>query len=160
MKARLKQIILSTGNILEHLGLALMIGGMLALGAFTAPAVFHNFPADEAGRVMTMIFRRYDAVLTVSLVFIILGEASRLFITGFARKWLFTLRYGVAILLIVLSTLSLTMINPQLEAYQKTGVRRFVGEEGKDFDQLHKQSENLYKSNLALGVTLLILISL
>src|SRR5690348_16357646 len=98
--------LLGTGNVLENLGLALMIGGMLALGAFVAPAVFKQFPLPEAGRVMTLIFRRYDDVLLVSVGMIIAGEILRTLVLGYTTRLAVRVRYVIVMLLFVLSIFS------------------------------------------------------
>jgi Domain of unknown function (DUF4149) len=147
------------GNVLEHLGLAFMIGGMLALGAFVAPALFHNFPLPEAGIVMTAIFRRYDIVLAVSVAFILMGEIIHLSTVGFSKQLKDRFRLVMVLLIAIVSFFSLVLIHPKMEGYQKAGVVRGVGETGMQFDKLHKQSETLYKAQLILAVILLIFVA-
>ncbi|MBY0403059.1 MAG: DUF4149 domain-containing protein [Cyanobacteria bacterium] len=79
----------NTGTALLMMGLALMVGGMLALGAFTAPTLFKMLPRPEAGAVMATIFHRYDSVLMVALVLVLLGEGLR-FVGGggLQKEWL------------------------------------------------------------------------
>ncbi len=144
----------------ENLGLALMIGGMLALGAFTAPAVFHAFPKEDAGRVMTLIFRRYDIVLTASLILILFVEISRHFRKGFQFSPLPLRRYLVLIPLLLIGIYAQDFIHPQIEQYQKAGVIRGVGQAGLKFDRLHHQSEAFYKLELLFAVLLLMMNSL
>lgn len=155
-----RRVLMGTGNVMEFLGLALMIGGMLALGAFVAPAVFGNFPREAAGLVMTRIFRRYDAVLLVSLILVFAGETIRTVFLGSFGRWLDRVRYAVMIVLAVLTLFTVLIVHPQIESFQQAGVRRGVGEQGMAFDRLHRQSETLYKGGLALAVILLVLASI
>jgi hypothetical protein len=155
-----KDTLLGIGMVLETLGLALMIGGMLALGAFVAPAVFGHFPREEAGKVMTLIFRRYDYILLPSVGLIALGEILRTWVHGYSTHIVARVRYVVFIILVVLSLFSILVVNPKIEAYQHAGALRGVGAEGIAFDSLHRKSEALYKSELLLAIILLILVSI
>lgn len=135
------------------LGLAFMVGGMLALGAFTAPIVFHELPLEDAGRVMTLIFRQYDVVLTVSGVLVLLGQVVIQFLSPKSLR--LKLQGALVGLLLGSMAYGLFVVHPKIEAYQKAGIVREEGAEGKSFDALHKQSELLYKTDLGLGVILL-----
>jgi hypothetical protein len=145
---------------MQMLGFSLMAGGMLALGAFTAPVVFSHFPRQEAGPVMALIFRRYDVVLLVALGLVLIGEALRWASKQFAFKsWLAWLR---AVLLagltagLLYSTLS---VNASIEQMNKAGWHRgYTTAQGRQFEAAHKLSESLYKLEL-LMVVLLILIT-
>lgn len=154
-----KTVVARLGNVLEYLGLALTVGGILALGAFVAPALFRHFTVDEAGPVMTLIFRRYDTVLMISLVLILLGEGLRFLAEGLNTRITGWLRYGIVVLFTVITLVSLVAIHPRMEVLQKAGIQRGVGESGMAFDRLHRQSESLYKAQLLLGGILLMLLA-
>lgn len=147
-----------TGTALLMMGLALMIGGMLALGAFTAPVLFRAMPRPEAGEAMTLIFRRYDSVLLVGLGLVVLGEVLRLLSAGLPTLTpVIGIRFGVMALLVGMMLYSILTVNPQIEAMQKAGVTHGATEEGKRFSETHQMSEKLYKIELAVAVVLLIL---
>lgn len=144
---------------LEALALAIMAGGMLALGAFVAPAVFHTLPLAQAGPLMTGLFRQFDVVLLVGLVIVVLCEVVRVLRAGVGSVLSVRVRLGLVCVLVLLNTWSLGVLHPKIEAWQVAGVQRGVGPEGKAFDGDHKQSEAVYKAQfwVASGVLLLLL---
>lgn len=147
-----------TGTAVQMLGLSLLIGGMLALGAFTAPVLFRTFPRLEAGEAMTVMFRRYDIVLLAGLGMILVGEALRLVATGVPSiGFLAGLRYGTMAALTGLMLFSVFNINAQIEAMQKAGVRHGASEESKKFTATHQLSEKLYKIEMSAAVLILLL---
>lgn len=142
------------------LGFALMAGGMLALGAFTAPVVFGQFSREEAAPVMALIFRRYDIVLLVALGLALLGEGLR-----WASKQIALKSWPSLMRMVLLSALTISMlystlsVNASIESMNKAGWRRdFTTAQGRQFEAAHKLSESLYKMEL-LMVVLLILIT-
>lgn len=151
---------LPLGTALQSLGFALMAGGMLALGAFTAPMVFGQFPRAEAGPVMAIIFRRYDVVLQVALGLALLGEwlrfASRqVAVKGFLPVLRWVLLGGLTATLLYATLI----VNADIERMNRAGMKRdFTTEAGRQFEARHKQSEGLYKADL-LMVCLLILLT-
>ncbi len=157
----MKHALLKTTHALEVVSLGLMMGGMLTLGAFVAPMVFRSFPVDQAGAVMTVIFRRFDAVLLVCLAGVALGEVVR-FLTKADKgsKLLARLRRVSVLGLMAVTLYGSLMVHPQIEAFQKAGVRRGVGVEGQAFECLHKTSESLYKTDFVLSTVTLILLAL
>lgn len=143
---------------LQLLGLALMTGGMLALGAFTAPVVFGGLEREVAGGLMTTIFRRYDTVILVSAALVVAGEVIRFFSTGsspFSQGLLNSVRIGILVATLVLVFYSLFSINPKMEALQQAGLKQ---EKAQEFQTLHKTSEKLYKLEMAGALILLLLI--
>ncbi len=147
-------------NVIEYLALSLMIGGMLALGAFVAPAIFGNLPLDEAAKVMTLIFRRYDGVMFVGLILIVFGEVVRMATSDAFSRLVHRIRYVGVVLLVCLSLFSLFVVNPKIAQFQHQGVVRGVGKAGIALDQTHRQAEMLYKTELSLEVLILILLSI
>lgn len=150
---------LSLGTGLQMLGLALMAGGMLALGAFTAPVVFGHLPRESAAPIMALIFRRYDTILLIALLLTLVGEALRLF----SRQLIWHPKMGVVrgFLLVALTGMllySTTTINPQIEQMNRAGVHRnLMIAEGQQFEKKHKLSESLYKLELLCAVLLILL---
>lgn len=147
------------GTAVQLLGLALMVGGMLALGAFTAPIVFGQLPRETAAPIMAMIFRRYDIVLLVALGLVALGEALRFAVRRFSLKcplivirWVLLIGLGGSLLY---STL---VVNADIERFNKAGVHRSpLTQAGHQFESRHKLSESLYKLDLLMAVLLLLM---
>lgn len=150
---------LPVGTGLQSLGFALMAGGMLALGAFTAPVVFGQFPRAEAGPAMAIIFRRYDIVLQVALGLVLLGEWFRFASRQIAMKgFLPLLRWGVLAGLTVSLLYSTLVVNAEIEQMNRAGLKRdFTSVSGRRFESRHKLSEGLYKADLLLVVLLILL---
>lgn len=148
------------GSGLQSLGFALMAGGMLALGAFTAPVVFGQLPRTEAGPIMGVIFRRYDIVLQVALGLALLGECLRLASRQVRMNGpLPLLRWLLLAGLTVTLLYSTLFVNADIERMNRAGMRRDITTvEGRKFEASHKLSEGLYKADL-LMVFLLILIT-
>jgi hypothetical protein len=137
----------------QHLGLALMIGGLLALGAFTAPVLFKSFDRDAAGQAMAVIFRRYDTVLLVSLGLVVLGEVVRfklLPLTGMGTlTWVRLGLTAVLAVTVLLSTLGTNATLTRLYAQQQQHTPAFHA--------THKQSEGLAKGQLLLAIGIMVL---
>jgi uncharacterized membrane protein len=151
-------------NMSSLTGLALIIGGTLALGAFTAPVLFQQFSRPEAGTAMTVIFRRYDVVLTVAFVLVIMGEALRLWhcqgcLMNPIISWLPTARVATTALLVIAMVLGLFVLSPKLEALQTDTTLHTDNAKMAAFQSIHKQSEQVYKSKLLLGIILLALLA-
>lgn len=152
-------ILFPLGSGIQMLGLALMAGGMLALGAITAPLVFGHFSRSEAAPVMALIFRRYDMVLIGAMVLVWLGEILRWFSkTGRTKSLLTMLRYGLLILLTGGLLYSTQVLNADIERMNKAGLHRdFTTVEGQRFERTHKLSETFYKVELLMAVLLILL---
>jgi hypothetical protein len=151
-------------NMASLTGLSLIIGGTLALGAFTAPVLFQQFSRPEAGTAMTVIFRRYDVVLTVAFVLVIVGEALRLWhcqgcLMNPIIGWLPTARVATTALLVIAMIMGLFVLSPKLEALQTDATLHTDSAKMAAFQTIHKQSEQVYKAKLMLGIILLALLA-
>lgn len=152
------------GTSITLMGLSLIIGGLIALGAFTAPVLFTAFDRVSAGAAMTTIFRRYDVLLAVALGSIVLGEALRAWSSGWTVYWwggnaVALVRQVALVALLLACSVSLWGINPQLEQAQQNGIalQRPETVAVKQFNRLHKTSETLYRLAVLLAVVVLVL---
>lgn len=148
------------GTGIQMLGLALMVGGMLSIGAFSAPVIFKHVARPEAGEILTTIFRRYDNVLIAALIMVVVGEVLRIMASsGF--QWQAPLplaRYAVMTAMIVMMLFSIFKINADIEAMHKAGIGYGATAEGQKFLQTHELSEKLYKTEM-FGAVILILLT-
>jgi uncharacterized membrane protein len=64
-------------NALYHLGLALWIGGAVAIGALAAPALFAALPRHEAGGIFGQILRRFARLRAAALLLIVIGAGAK-----------------------------------------------------------------------------------
>src|SRR5260370_22027301 len=135
-------------HALYQLGLALWIGGAIALGALVAPAVFGALPRARAGGIFAPILRRFARLRVAALVMTVVGAAMRYLIaerhaTGI---WIGIRWACIAILAIdlvyELGSLepAMSKLRPQLTA-DDTPERR-------EFQRLHKRSEMLMNVTL------------
>ena len=149
----------SLGSGLQGLGLAFIVGGLLALGAFTAPVLFKSFTRPEAGEAMTIIFRRYDMVLIAGCVLLVIGEVLRHLQTGIPSQFTFWLvaRYVVFIALVGMTLYSTLILNPKMNALYDDPTFRSNVEVRGSFNNTHKLSEKLAKMELVAGVLLLLI---
>lgn len=148
--------LVSVSRILSGLSLAYVVGGTLVLGALVAPAVFHALPRETAGRIMGGIFQRYDTGLAVSAVVLLVMQVLQwIFGREMQSRGRFWLQTVLSLSLVTSIGLSVFVLDPQIAALQKAGIRRDVGVAGQRFDTLHHQSEQVYKLNLLLGAGLL-----
>lgn len=145
---------------LESIGLALVLGGLVALGAFTAPELFRVLDRPAAGEAMTRIFRRYDKVIAVALVLMIVGEGQRYSLTSewFPQTFPELFHTVLAFALIGYLTVLVLDVNPKLEKAQLEGVATLPADDAKviAFNTLHKTSERLAKLSAVLALVLLL----
>jgi hypothetical protein len=134
---------------LQQLGLALIIGGLLALGAFTAPVLFKQFDRDTAGQAMTIIFRRYDWVLLTGTAMVVIGEVVRVTAQPFSTTPMGWGRVALSGLLTVLVVASTFGTNKQLTTLYAQNQQHSPA-----FHAAHKQSESLAKGQLITAIVL------
>jgi hypothetical protein len=159
-------LVSQAGGSLQLVSLALMAGGMLALGAFTAPALFQFFNRVDAGLAMTTMFRRFDVLVGICLALLVAGKALHvlpLLLSG-QKPWQsgllsFWLPTALWLLIVGLTAYSLFAVNPQVEQLQKAGIATLEANDPQvqRFDKLHKLSEQLYKLDFTLAILLLAL---
>ncbi len=146
------------GTGLQSLGLALLVGGILVLGALVAPMLFKSFPRADAGVAMLTIFRRYDMVLLGALALIAVGEALRVMAFGWPSLSFFGVgRYVVMGVLMLLVLASGFYLNPKMAKIAQSEGFQTNLEQREAFQSSHKVSEKFAKMELLLGVMLLLL---
>ena len=87
-------------NFAYHLGLALWIGGVIALGALTAPALFRVLPRADAGALFGSILRRFSRLRAVAFLLVVAGAAAKFvgWESHAATPWLVLRWLSIAIL--------------------------------------------------------------
>ncbi|MGE0201173.1 MAG: DUF4149 domain-containing protein [Candidatus Melainabacteria bacterium] len=151
---------IATGTAIQLAGLALMAGGMLAIGAFAAPVMFKGLSRPEAGDLLTLIFRRYDSVIVTSLGLVLIGELVRVFpgqLTWMSSGPVAWLRTALLVVLLAAGLYTTMVLNPQIERMHAAGIHPGGSPEGLQFSRVHKTSENLYKLEMALSLLLILL---
>jgi hypothetical protein len=138
-------------NGLYHLGLALWIGGAVALGALTAPALFRALPHPEAGAIFGPTLRRF-ARLRVGALLLIVGGAGTKFLlweTHARTPWL-ALRW------VAIAFLAVTLIYEIAFQEGAMGRAQAAGDTAR-FGLLHRRAEGLMKASIGAALLALFL---
>lgn len=139
---------------LAILAMGLWLGGMVALGAFSAPTIFGMLDRESAGQVMGTIFARFDRMVLVLVGVFAVAEAVRAFLDrspGRSPGMLGRLRLVIAAVLVILALVSALWLGPSINELFHQGVRRGVGQAGAHMDRLHHFAELLGKTAVFLG---------
>lgn len=137
-------------NFLYLIGLAIWIGGSMALGALVAPSLFKALPRPQAGSIFGPILRRFARLRVVALVLIIAGAAMKYlgWEAHAATVWI-ALRWAAIAFLAFSVVYEVGYLERALEK------RRL--ELNPDFNRLHRRAEVLMKSSLIAAVVALFL---
>lgn len=146
-------------NALYHLGLALWIGGAVALGALVAPTLFRVLPRHEAGSIFGPILRRFARLRAVALVLIVVSAGVKYmrWETHAATPWLVIRWTAIAFLAFTLVYEILFLERPMEALRAVLGPEVPAGDSGRlRFNALHRRAEGLLKASiLAAFVALL-----
>ena len=124
-------------HFLYTAGLALWIGGAVALGALAAPKLFGALPRAEAGAIFGPILRRFSRLRLMATVMVIIG-AGAIFVkweTHAATAW-------IAIRWAAIAVLTLTVV------YEIIVLEPAMARRDERFAALHRRSEMLMKTSL------------
>jgi len=135
-------------NGLYHLGLALWIGGAVALGALAAPVLFGALPRQQAGSIFGPTLRRFAKLRLFAVALMIVGAgAKHVVFESFAKSPWIALRWLLIAILAFTVVYEIGILHPAME--------RLRGDPA--FQRLHKRSEGLMKATLAVAVMALFL---
>jgi membrane-associated HD superfamily phosphohydrolase len=146
--------------ILASLSSALLGGGILALGAFSAPALFQTLSRADAGRAMTQIFRRFDRIVLGAALVQLTAYAGIVAFKSGQVSTVVWLQLMVSVLSALLAGVLVKTVNPKLEQLQiQCSDPAVSGSEAieAEFSKLHQSSEKLYKLLSLLAFSLLVL---
>ncbi len=137
--------------------LSLMVGGMVFLSFLVAPVLFQNFPREQAGETLSVIFPGYH-LWAISCALLALVSFS--FMAMIHRKWFLT-RLILLITMVVLSLYAGGMTGPEaaelritIQEQKKTeGVSSELREK---FQKLHQRAVILNGVVLLIGIGLLL----
>jgi len=135
-------------NGLYHLGLALWIGGAVALGALAAPVLFGALPRQQAGSIFGPTLRRFAKLRLAAVVLMIVGAGVKYFVfERFAHSPWIAVRWILIAILAATVVYEIAVLHPAME--------RLRGDPA--FGRLHKRSEGLMKMSLIVAVAALFL---
>ena len=146
-------------NLLSHLGLAIWIGGTVALGALTAPALFRALPRPEAGALFGSILRRFARLRLGALVAVLVAAAVRFLLwEKGATPWI-ALRWAALAFLAAALLYEIAMLEPALDERRRrlTPTMDEQQPERVAFGRLHRRAERLMKLSLLAALVALLL---
>lgn len=131
----------------------LIVGGMVALGACAAPAVFSLTPAPFSGNAMGAAFARFDRVAIGASVLLLGAEVVRTFLARRSRQRLAVRvrRLSGIFLAMAVAYIGLSL-SPTINEMHLQGVRRGEGEAGERLEAIHKRAELVGKLEIGLGL--------
>jgi uncharacterized membrane protein len=144
-------------NWLQLLGLAILVGGMIILGAVVAPTVFSLLPPmSTGGEVMATLFVRFNSVVAyVCLGMIAIGFLGKLILEGSRKKR----RYieGISLLIILWVGIYLgSFLTPRMDDLRHQRLQDPSNHEAiEEFGRGHRMSQALFSVNLLLGLVVL-----
>lgn len=130
-------------------------GGMLALGACAAPAVFRIAPDPFSGTAMGEAFARFDRVAIGAAVIALGAEVMRTFLARSARPRLGArIRRLVGIALAGCTAVMGLSLSPSIIELHLQGARQGEGELGMQLKAIHERAETVGKLEVAFGFAL------
>jgi uncharacterized membrane protein len=142
--------------IASGLAVSVWLGGMVALGAITAPVVFSVTPMPQSADAMTIIFRRFDQVAMSCAALVLASEAVRA-IARVPFRRLDQARAVVSVVAAGLTTYEGMNVSPRIADLHVAGAIRGVGVAGLELSRLHDVAELCGKTVVALLVALVVL---
>jgi len=142
-------------NALYHLGLALWIGGAVALGALTAPELFRAMPRQQAGAIFGSILRRFARVRLAALVMIVIGAGAKFlrWETHAISPWL-AIRWTAIVFLACALIYEIVSINRLMKAMPTDAPADDPRREL--FNRLHRRVERVMKASVFAAFVALI----
>lgn len=144
---------------LELIGLVILVGGMIVLGALVAPTVFGLLPMMGAGgEVMSTLFFRFNSTVSyICLGLIGLGYIGKVFLlkSKTKRRFLEGAFLGVIFVVSVYMGAALT---PEMDRLRQARIQNPENHQAvEQFEVRHRLSEKLVSLNLLLGLAVLYL---
>ncbi len=151
-----RRVVTRGASIASSLAVAVWLGGLVALGALTAPIVFRVAPMPQSADAMTLIFRRFDMVAMACASLVLASEAARIVArVPFAK--LERARLGVGLLAAIVTTYQASQVSPRIAELHASGAVRGVGAAGLELSRLHDTAELCGKATVVLLVALVVL---
>ncbi len=142
--------------IASGLAVSLWLGGLVALGAVTAPIVFAVAPMPQSADAMTMVFRRFDIIAMTCAAVVLASEAARV-VARVPFRWLDHARAAVGVLAAAVTTYEGVDVSPRIAELHRAGAVRGVGASGLELGRLHGTAELCGKTAVALLAVVVIL---
>ena len=146
-------------NLTYHLGLALWIGGAIALGALVAPALFRALPRPQAGGIFGPILRRFARLRLAALVATVCAAAVKFLLwERDANLWI-ALRWAALVIMAAAVLYEIGYLERALEA-RRVHLTAEMGEDHPDrraFRALHVRAEGVLKVSVVTALVAMLL---
>lgn len=146
-------------NLLYHLGLAIWIGGTVALGGLVAPQLFRALPRHQAGAIFGPTLRRFARVRVFALAITIAAAATKHLVwERNATAWI-SIRWFVLAFLAAAVVYEIAVLEKRMEA-RRVHLTPETAEDDphrRAFNALHKRAELLMKTSLLAAVVAMLL---
>jgi hypothetical protein len=152
----MQSLVIRISAVASMLGLAIWLGGLVALGAIAAPVVFSIVPLASSADAMTAVFLRFDTVAMSCAAVVLASEALQ---AGARVPFAAAdhVRAAVSALAAALAVAESKVVSPRIAALHAAGAVRGVGSAGLELAQWHDMAERLGKGQLVLLVSVLTL---
>jgi hypothetical protein len=143
---------------LYHLGLALWIGGAVALGALAAPVLFRALPRPQAGAIFGPTLRRFSRLRVVALLLVVGGAAAKylLWETHAATVWL-VLRWAAIAFMALGLVYEIGWQERAMERLRAQFTDDPADRARAEFGRLHKRAERLLSTSVLAALLALFL---
>jgi hypothetical protein len=146
-------------NLVYHLGLALWIGGTVALGALVAPQLFRTLPRYQAGAIFGQILRRFARVRLVALVATIAAAAVKHLVWERNVSLWIGIRWAALAFLAAAIVYEVGVLEKAMEARRVHLTPETADDDPhrRAFTTLHKRAEALMKTSLLAAIAAMLL---
>ena len=125
---------------LEIVSMAVWVGGLVALGAVTAPLVFGMVSMPTSADTMTAIFQRFDKI-AMTFAALALATEAMLALRGGKSGRGDLVRSGIVTAAAALAIVQGAWLSPAIAGLHQSGVVRGVGDAGLTLDRTHHWAE-------------------
>ena len=140
-----------TLNFFHTMALVLWLGGMVAIGAVVAPVAFReSSDRNLAGRVVGLSLRRFDRIVVVCIVSLLVTSVLMARWYGRFSPW-YAIQYACIVMMSTSALISMAVISPRMQRLRGEMQRGPSEEDRASFDRLHQVATMLMQFNLACG---------
>ena len=144
---------------IELLGLTVLIGGMIILGALVAPTVFEMLPPmSTGGELMSTLFIRFNTIAAyICFGLMLIGFLGKVILVGASKKTRTIEGISLMIMLVVGIYLG-SFLTPRMDELRHMRIQDPNNHQAvEQFSAGHHISERLFGVNLLLGLVVLYL---
>lgn len=147
----------------QLIGLTIITGGTITLGALATPSIFRNLNREEAGLLMVEMFTKFDTWIKSASIMILVAKLIEIF---YVRRFDFFLEtkvgteiarvFNTGMFLSTFLVLAIAAVSLHIAFKLSPQIISSYEADSPQFGALHRQSEFLHRVNFLLGLGLLI----